>query len=360
MKALQRIVSWTLMSALAAWVVALAWVPLPLPAHAAQAPSLPMVPIEIAMRLENIYGFSAKDKTYTVEGSFWLSFDQDAAALIVKAGVQPVDLVSFYNLVQPWNSQIEPLGEKPFLLEKGRLSQGYQFNALFYSNEINYYKSPFGQLPLSVILQPKQGALEGWADQVTLKAQRNGGELGRRAGLSGFDVAGWSFSTLNSGSTSTIGFGPASMAGRVDFEVIYQANAWASLVKWILPLAIVMLVMLLTPTLRNSFRSERLAIPPVLLLTLVFMQQSYRETLPTLPYLTFLDGLYAYSYIVALAFFVLFIWSSNISEGINPESVPAIERRTDKMDRLVQLASLAGYGGLIVAGFWLAFGWPRG
>ena len=354
MKALQRIVSCSLGSALAVLLLALAWLPFPLAAHAAQAPSLPAAPIEIAMRLDNIYGFSAKDKTYTVQGSFWLSFDQVTASLISKEGVKPIDLVGFYNLVQPWNSQFEPLSEKPFPIEKGRLSQGYQFNGLFYSDEINYYKSPFGQLPLSVIVQPKPGALEGVAQQVTLKVQRDGGEVGSRVGLSGFDVAGWSFKTLTRGSTPTMAFGQASMPGRVAFEVIYQAYAWASLVKWILPLVIVMLVMLLTPTLRNSFRSERLAIPPVVLLTLVFMQQSYRESLPTLPYLTFLDGLYAYSYLVTLAFFVLFIWSSNLSEGVNRESVPAIERRTDKLDRLVQLASLAGYGGLIVAGFWLA------
>ncbi len=354
MKPLRRTISWTLFSALAALLLVLAWPPLPLPAQAAQAPPLPAAPIEIAMRLDNIYGFSAKDKTYSVQGSFWLSFDQVTASLIAKAGLMPIDLVSFYNLVQPWNSQIEPLSEKPVLLEKGRLSQGYQFNGLFYSDQINYYKSPFGQLPLSVIVQPKPGALEGLAQQVTLEAQSDGGEVGSRVGLSGFDVAGWSFTTLNRGRISTIALGQASVPGRVDFEVIYQANAWASLVKWILPLAIVMLVMLLTPALRNSFRSERLAIPPVVLLTLVFMQQSYRETLPTLPYLTFLDGLYAYSYLVTLAFFVLFIWSSNLSEGVSRVSAPAIERRTDKLDRLVQLASLAGYAALILTGFWLA------
>jgi hypothetical protein len=354
MKALQRIVSWTLLSSFAALVLGLSWVQFPLSVHAAQGPPLPKAPIEIAMRLDNIYGFSAKDKTYTVEGSLWLIFDQATASLIDKAGAQPIDLVSFYNMVQPWDSLVEPLSKKIFPIENGRLCQGYQFNGLFYSDEINYYKSPFGQLPLSVILQPKPGALEGVAQQVTLKAQRDGGEVGSRVGLSGFDVAGWSFKTLNRASTSTVAFGLANISGKVEFEVIYQANPWASMVKWILPLAIVMLVMLLTPTLRNSIRSDRLAIPPVVLLALVFMQQSYRETLPTLPYLTFLDGLYAYSYIVTLAFFVLFIWSSNLSEGVKPDFVQAIERRTDKLDRLVQLASLAGYGGLIVAGFCLA------
>ena len=45
----------------------------------------------------------------------------------------------------------------------------------------------------------------------------------------------------------------------------------------------------------------------MILLTLVFMQQAYRDSLPSLPYLTALDGLYAFSYLVTLVFFCEFI-----------------------------------------------------
>ena len=114
--------------------------------------------------------------------------------------------------------------------------------------------------------------------------------------------------------------------------------------KWLLPLAITMSVMLLTPNLLAHFTNERLAIPPVILLTLVFMQQAYRESLPSLPYLTVLDTLYAFSYVVTLAFFCEFIWRANLLQRQGPIRVKALEQ----LELCIQLASVGGYGGLMV------------
>ncbi len=76
-----------------------------------------------------------------------------------------------------------------------------------------------------------------------------------------------------------------------------------------------MIVVLLAPGLEGSLGDLRLAIPSTALLTLVFLQQSYRAELPSTPYPTFLDQLYAYSYLVALGLFLLFVWSSNLFEA---------------------------------------------
>ncbi len=140
--------------------------------------------------------------------------------------------------------------------------------------------------------------------------------------------------------------------GGVEMELRYEPIGWASLVKWLLPLTITMVVMLLTPNLRAGFSSERLAIPPVILLTLVFMQQAYRDSLPSLPYLTVLDGLYAFSYLVTLVFFCQFIWCANrldrlASEG-NGQGRPGLERKIKRLELGLQLASLAGYGVLLL------------
>jgi hypothetical protein len=109
-----------------------------------------------------------------------------------------------------------------------------------------------------------------------------------------------------------------------------------------------MTVMLLTPNLRSSFSSERLAIPPVVLLTLVFMQQAYRDSLPSLPYLTVLDALYAFSYLVTLIFFCEFIWCANVMDRYATGNTAPMERRAERLEVLLQLASLGGYAVLLV------------
>jgi hypothetical protein len=134
-------------------------------------------------------------------------------------------------------------------------------------------------------------------------------------------------------------------------RLIYNPMGWSALVKWVLPLTITMVVMLLTPNLRASFSSERLAIPPVVLLTLVFMQQAYRDSLPSLPYLTVLDGLYAFSYLVTLVFFCEFIWCANRNDRLGGACSAVDERRIERLELSLQLASLAGYS-LLVAWAW--------
>jgi hypothetical protein len=130
-------------------------------------------------------------------------------------------------------------------------------------------------------------------------------------------------------------------------ELIYQPIVWSALVKWLLPLAITMSVMLLSSNLRSSFSSERLAIPPVILLTLVFMQQAYRESLPSLPYLTEIDGLYAFSYLVTLVFFCEFIWCANLISRSGNALQQQVGRQIDRLENVLQLASIAGYGTLL-------------
>jgi hypothetical protein len=73
-----------------------------------------------------------------------------------------------------------------------------------------------------------------------------------------------------------------------------------------------MAVVFLAPSLEASLGELRLAIPSTALLTLVVMQQTYQAELPPLPYLTFLDIIYAYCYLIAIAQFVLFVWGINV------------------------------------------------
>ena len=134
----------------------------------------------------------------------------------------------------------------------------------------------------------------------------------------------------------------------VDLNLTYEPLGRASLMKWLLPLSITMLVMLLTPNLRASFSSERLAIPPVILLTLVFMQQGYRDSLPTLPYLTGLDRLYALSYGVTLVFFCEFIWCANLKDRLAEGFDAALNHRIERLELAMQLASVGCFSALLI------------
>ena len=98
--------------------------------------------IEISMWIDNVYGFSVKDKTYNIQGSLLFTYPQFIQNKLKEsdqiAGVNVIDLVQFENMVEPWNSSFTPLYAAPKLLADKRLAQGYDFSGSFYSNSINF------------------------------------------------------------------------------------------------------------------------------------------------------------------------------------------------------------------------------
>ncbi|MCP9833616.1 MULTISPECIES: hypothetical protein [unclassified Cyanobium] len=330
------------MRALARWtLVALACLSLVLvlglgPATAAAAP-VATVPIRVAVKVDNVYRFSSREKTFSVEGTLRLSAPAATVRQWLAAGVDPLELVRFQNLVEPWNSLLEA-SSGPLRLGTD-LGRDYRFNGNFYSDEIDYRGYPFGSLPLQIrlVADPSFPAAISHPPRIRLVADSGASGVSARSNMNGYRLSSWRLFHHRGG---------------VEMELRYEPIGWAALVKWLLPLTITMVVMLLTPNLRASFSSERLAIPPVILLTLVFMQQAYRDSLPSLPYLTVLDGLYAFSYLVTLVFFCQFIWCANRLERLAMESSSqgrsGLERRIERLELGLQLASLAGYGVLLL------------
>lgn len=299
--------------------------------------------IAVSMRLDNISGFSTREKTFSVDGTLWLAYDADVAAALDKRDIKPIDLILFQNRLNPWDSTIDLLTPGPATLANGMHYRGYQFAGTYYANEIDYQHFPFGGITLSVVVEPRVGASERLGRDVRVSVAPDGAELGSRAGLSGYNLDRWAFVDEPYKRSTRIVGGAAAIESRVAFDVHYSANNYAAAVKWVLPLAVVMLIMLLTPSLSRSLVTERLAVPPTILLTVALMQQSYRENLPAVPYLTFLDKLYAYSFVVTLAFFLIFIWTANARRApTQTDDIPKAGKR-NRVDLAAQLLALVGY-----------------
>jgi hypothetical protein len=112
--------------------------------------------------------------------------------------------------------------------------------------------------------------------------------------------------------------------------------------QWILPFLLVLCLVLLAPSLEGSLGDARLAIPPTSLLTLVFLQQTYKAEMPPTAYLTFLDVLYAYGYALSVGLFVLFLWGSNQLEAADDGQRERLMRRINRVDLRCQIGGVLG------------------
>jgi hypothetical protein len=81
------------------------------------------------------------------------------------------------------------------------------------------------------------------------------------------------------------------------------------------------------------------------------MQDSYKNSFPPAPYLTYLDELYVYSYIVCLVIFLLFLVGTNLVPRASEQDRDLVSQRINRVDAAVQLSLLAGFALVGVVGW---------
>lgn len=186
------------------WLVSLlvvAW--LAIPTVAASQPGT-AARLQVALDLGNVHQFSARDKTYSVEGTLRLSAPAVVMQRLQAAGIDPVELVRFQNQVEPWNSLLEPASG--WLKLGPNLGRDYRFNGDFYSDQINYRGYPFGTLPLRLSIVPvshANGAIwaypfdpsapleSGPTFSIRLQADKGNSSVSRQTNMDGYRLNDW-------------------------------------------------------------------------------------------------------------------------------------------------------------------------
>ena len=306
--------------------------------------------IEVGMHLKNIYNLSLKDKTFSADGWFWLKWPERIQQLIEANQIPITELVELVNQVETFNAQVEPDSNEPERLEGGRYLQLFRFSCKFYDDQLNLRQFPFEslELPISLEVRPSQFSM-GAEGLVLVPKLRNGELQGDSVTLNGYSVeSATSSSAIHSYTTA---FGEEGVANAGDysmatFEIRYRTNGWAAFYRFVLPWLAVMVILLLAPNLEGNLNDARLAIPSTALLTFVFLQVGAHANLPALDYLTFLDKLYLFGYLVATAEFWLFVWGTNLISRAPLADHTQVMERINRVDLVYQITTIAG--GLIL------------
>ena len=300
------------------------------------------IPLQMGLHLKNIYNLRPDSQTFSADGWYWLEWSEPLNRILIANDLKPVQMVEFLNQVETWDSQIQAETAEPLLLPDGRRYQLYRFSARFYIDAIDERHSPFETVVLPVVAETRPEPFALNRDAVKLQSDPRQQDLvGSYGELSGYRLKGASVQEA-ANSYDIFGKGQQETFSQLVFRVTYGTEPWAAFMKWILPPLIVMIIVLLAPSLESSLGEIRVAIPSTALLTLVFLQQTYKAQLPSTPYLTFLDELYTYCYLVAVGLFVLFLWSSNRMEAAAPEQREWVRLRLNRIDFLGQWGALAG------------------
>lgn len=320
-------------------------------------------PVRLALRLQDLRGLDLSTKTFKAQGEVMLEWDAGLQARLEAGELDAQRLVRFVNQVEGWNSLFEPTGPARALAAPGgssagaaagnrtggRFNQTFRFEGLFYVNAFDLHSAPFLNVSLPLILEVADDRLALEADGVLLEPLRDSDrQTGGGVAMAGFDLEGSAVEAALHRSENPFHPGRFQTFSRAVLRLDYRTDRVASALRWILPLVLVMAVVLLAPSLDSGRDDLSFGLPSAGLLTLVVLQEGYQSQVPSTPYLTFLDQLYAYSYGVAVAVFLLFVWGGNLRARATAGEAGATLLRVNQLCTVVQISALLGYGVIVL------------
>jgi hypothetical protein len=301
-------------------------------------------PLKVGIELNNIYDLELERQVFAADGWYWLQWSEPFNEILKARDIEPLKMVEFLNQVEPWDSKIEPDTPLPLRRSDGTYYQLIRFSGRFSVKDIDQHHSPFGGVVLPLILEARPESFQLGQLAVRLEPDRSQKRiLGNYGSLAGYQLKrAWIQEGSNSHQLYDVD--RDEIYSELVVNVVYGAEPWSSFLKWILPPLIVMVVVMLAPGLDSSLEDIRMAIPSTALLTLVFLQQTYKSELPSVPYLTFLDELYTYFYFVSVVMFALFLWSSNRLEDAPAQDREGIRLALNRINSYFFWGLLAGQG----------------
>jgi hypothetical protein len=314
----------------------------------------PNTTIEVGLHVENLHQLSLKDKNYWVEGWYWLRWPQSIQRILQADKIATDRMVEFTNQIEDGSMVISPEESEIVELPGNTFYQSFRFSGKFYVDDLDLIRFPFQQISLPITIESRPTALSCTADTciqlrpdpVTIRSL-----VGQFAAVNGYDIKASKTTPFIHQYNSNFGIGAPSAFGSVDFSIIYKTNPWAAFSQSILPLLVIIGIVIASPSLPGSIGDVRLAIPTTALLTMIFLQQSYRSEIPPLSYLFFMDWLYLYAYILSIVFFLLFCWGTYIYTMSEDGKAAQVVRRIDRMDLFFQIGAILAFA-LVVPLAW--------
>ena len=297
--------------------------------------------IYVGIHVDKVYALSLSSGSFAADGFIWLEWSAATQAHMVENQIRPIELIRLVNQIEIWDSTFEVTTDEPERLSGGRYYQRYRFSSRFLDDAIDFERDPFASLDLPLVIEIAPGSMsDKYESTLLVPHHQQNGFLGVAGNLSGYRLSGVSFLPFLHQYPTRFGSWYQPAMSQVRLEIQYTADYRSAFIARLLPLIVVLSVVLLSPSLSGSMGNLRLAIPSTALLTLVFLQRSYHDNLPPLPYLTFLDKLFTSSYIIALCLFALFTWSTNAYSKAQAGDEHEAVRRIDRVDKIFQFSAV--------------------
>lgn len=283
---------------------------------AGQPPATAQV-VEVGFFPVAVHSVDESASTYNVDFYMWMRW---------KGERDPTESVDFMNMVNKWGMTKTVLHKTPVTLDDGTFYQFMRVEGTF-QETFTLSSFPLDRHRLSIKIEDSE--LDASKFVYVLDNKDSG--YSNQLSLPGWDVVGWdhqasisNYGTLMGERKTVKTASPDYSQLRFDLVIARPPGFFAW--KLMLPLLVVLISGLIALMVNPADSSTRIFMPSTALLTLVFLQQSYSSTLPSVSGLVLLDKIYVIAFLMSVVLLGWIIKAARMMESSEGSAIEQVKR----------------------------------
>jgi hypothetical protein len=302
-------------------------------AAAAQAAAAPTAPdeVKVGIYLNDVQSIDLHLHNYMVDFYIWFRW--------TNPDIDPIASMEFVNNSESWGTMMTDGFEKPEKMPDGSL---YQFKHIQgkLSRKMDLHDYPFDKQIVQMIIEDSSSdaaQLQYVVDKVSVNTElKLPGFLYSDPTLMASDYK----HQTDFGDSRTA---DASTYSRLTFDLPISRPHVNAFLKNILPIILAVVCCSMVFLLHPSLVDSRFQIAVIALLSIVGLQMSSSQDLPTIEYMTLLDNLYVIGYLFCICVVAALTISTKLTHIHDDETDPKGIRRAIRFDRISGVLLLSMY-----------------
>lgn len=259
-----------------------------------------------------IYDLDQASNTFYADTYVWLRW---------KGDIDPSTSIEFTNMVDEWGKLLEPMQEKPKILADGSKYQQFRVEGRFVQS-FSMDDFPLDEHSLSIRIEDTTHGV----NEMSYVIDDASSGVDQKLDIPGWRLKGWKADILNHAYGTNFGDAEPSNYSVAHFQLIIARPLSYFLWKMLMPLVIVVSTALVALLISPKSIDARLALPMGALLSAIFLQRGYSDTLPDLGYLVLMDKIYLLTYPLILAVLIRAIKAYRQGRDATGEELERIQR----------------------------------
>lgn len=291
--------------------------------------------VKIGFYPVSVHQLDVANSTYYIDTYVWLRW---------KGEIDPTKTIEFVNMVEDWARQLSFLLPTPKREADGSFYQIMRLEGRF-NQPFSLSEYPLDRQRLSIKVEDQTYGI----DRLAFVIDTTNSGLGDLMRIPGWNLEGWKAETFAHDYQTDFGDKDTpqvySMA-RFSIEISRPVSFFFW--KLLLPLFMVIIAAIAALLIRPQLLGERAALPAAALLSAIFLQKSYSDSLPDLGYLVLMDQIYLIAYPVIILTLIRAIYAYLQVEDAKITRVQVVHRTDLRLLALLLAIFVVGVALIVV------------